>query len=277
MEVKGSSEAVAIVTGASSGIGEAVALRLLKQGWRVFGASPEDSGAITFPTFHHIALDVTDDLAVRRAVAEVASRAGRIDALVNNAGFSLVGALEDTSDEEVFKQINVNLMGPWRMARAVIPIMRKHGSSGHGRIVQIGSIGGSVGLPYQAAYCASKFGVLGMCEALSAELADSGISVTVVEPGNVCSPIGRHRIRVHGANDLSAHAVRFERALSIIERDEENGWSVDAMSKVVVQAVIAEYPPLVVRAGPLMERLAPLAKALLPSRFFERLLIASYR
>jgi len=268
---------VAIVTGASSGIGEAVALALLAQGWLVFGASRSPSERIVASGFRHVPLDVTDDGAVRRAVHDVARQTGRIDALISNAGYSLVGAVEDTSDAEILAQMDVNFMGVWRMARAVLPVMRCQGARGQGRILHVGSIGGSIGLPFQAAYSASKFALAGMTEALSGELADTDIDVVLVEPGNIRTGIGAARRVAQAGLASSPYQERFQRALAVIERDEAQGWPVEAIAAVIVGAVTARKVPLVIRAGPWVERFAPLAKALLPSRWFEKLLIASYR
>jgi NAD(P)-dependent dehydrogenase (short-subunit alcohol dehydrogenase family) len=265
---------VAIVTGASSGIGQAVAMALLAQGWIVFGASRRDSGQIAADDFHYRPLDVTDDGAVRQLVDDVWRQTGRIDAVVSNAGYSLVGPVEETADEEILAQFDVNFIGAWRMARAVLPVMRRQRA---GRIVHIGSIGGSVGLPYQAAYSASKFALAGLTEALSGELADSGVEVVLVEPGNVRTAIGQSRKQAVAMTPDSPYAARFQRALEVIERDEAGGWPVEAIAAVVLRAMTARQVPLVIRAGPWMERLAPLAKAILPSRWFEKLLIATYR
>ena len=268
---------VAIVTGASSGIGEATAHALLARGWRVYGASRSDSGRIAAERFHFLALDVTDDDAVRVGVDHVRGREGRIDLVVNNAGFSLVGAVEDTNDGEVAAQLDVNLMGAWRMTRAVLPVMRAQGQGkGQGRIVNVGSIGGSVGLPFQAAYSASKFALAGFTEALSAELAGSGIRAVLVEPGNCRTAIGNNRRRAAAADDSSAYATSFEHALEVIDRDEKAGHSPQAIARAVVHAATACRPALTIRTGPIFERYAPLAKALVPSRWFERLLVDAY-
>jgi NAD(P)-dependent dehydrogenase (short-subunit alcohol dehydrogenase family) len=111
----------------------------------------------------------------------VLERAGRIDAVVNNAGWALAGAVEDTTPDEARAQMETNFMGVWRVCRAVLPAMR---AAGRGHIMNVGSIGGRVGLPFQAAYSASKFAVAGFTEALSGEVRPFGIHVALIEPGN---------------------------------------------------------------------------------------------
>lgn len=265
---------VAIVTGASSGIGAACAREMLRNGYRVFCASRTNADPIDSEDFHFIYMDVTQNESVLAAVAEIWEREHRIDILVNNAGYSLVGAVEDTSDEEVSAQLNVNLLGPWRLARAVVPLMRGQGS---GCIINIGSIGGCIGLPFQAAYSASKFGLAGLTEALSAELADWPIRVILFELGNYRTAITKNRILAKGAVGSKAYAGRFERAKQLIDRAELQGHSPEGVAKQIVRAARSSAPRLSYRSGPLFERLAPSAKAILPSRLFECLLIREYR
>src|SRR5262245_23574929 len=114
---------VALVTGASSGIGEACANALLRQGYRVIGASRRSKPAATTTDFSSMAMDVSSRDSVEAAVANIRSTVGRVDLLVNSAGYSLVGAVEDTSDDEARAQLETNLLGPWRLCRAVLPMM----------------------------------------------------------------------------------------------------------------------------------------------------------
>ncbi|MGC8873617.1 MAG: SDR family NAD(P)-dependent oxidoreductase, partial [Chloroflexia bacterium] len=153
---------VVLITGASSGIGLACARYLADRGYRVFGTSrhPEACPPEPFPM---IQMDVCDDASVLRGVEAVRERAGRIDVLVNNAGIGYGGAIEDTSLEEAHRQFETNFFGALRLCRAVLPIMRAQGS---GLIVNMSSIGGLIGLPFQGLYSATKFALEGMSEAL---------------------------------------------------------------------------------------------------------------
>ena len=172
-------QAVALVTGASSGIGEATARRLAAAGYKVFGTSR--LGASASPSsFEMLPLDVTGDASVQATVAEIIRREGRLDLLVNNAGFNLaVGGAEESSIQQAQEIFDTNFFGIVRMTLAVLPHMRRQG---HGRIINIGSVVGFMAMPYMALYAASKHAIKGYSESLDHELRSMGIRVSVIEP-----------------------------------------------------------------------------------------------
>ena len=175
-----------LVTGASSGFGRAIAWAALSRGDTVVGtargAGRLDDLVREAPQgrAHALSLDLTDTEGIGRAVGEVLERFGRIDVLVNNAGHGQVGAVEETTDEELRAIFEVHVFGPAALARAVLPAMRERRS---GAIVQMSSFGGQVAYPGFGAYCATKFALEGFSEALAAEVAPMGIKVLIVEPG----------------------------------------------------------------------------------------------
>ncbi len=170
---------VALVTGASSGIGHATAKALQNAGFRVFGtsrrATNEGDDGVTMLT-----CDVTDDASVTKAVDEVLARAGRIDLLVNNAGIGLLGGAEESSIRQAQTLFNVNVFGVLRMTNAVVPAMRRQGK---GRIVNLSSVLGLIPAPYSALYASTKHAIEGYSESLDHELRTFGIRVVLVEPG----------------------------------------------------------------------------------------------
>lgn len=174
-----SEQKVALVTGGSSGIGEASALRLAVKGFRAFGTS-RSADAEGPEGVEMLQLDVTDDASVEACVGEVLERAGRIDVLVNNAGFGMFAAGEETSLNEAHAIFEVNVFGALRMAKAVLPGMRERGS---GRIISIASGAGIVGVPFEALYSATKFAIRGMSESMRIELKPFGVHVCTVDPG----------------------------------------------------------------------------------------------
>jgi NAD(P)-dependent dehydrogenase (short-subunit alcohol dehydrogenase family) len=186
------SRPVAIVTGASGGIGEATARALHAAGFRVFGTYRRPP-ATRSPGIEYLACDVTSDESVKAAVAEVLAKTGRIDLLVNNAGVGLVAGAEESSLEQAKSLFDVNLFGLIRMTKAVLPTMRQKGA---GRIVNISSVMGLIPAPFMALYSASKHAVEGYSESLDHEIRGSGIRVVLVEPaytrtafeGNVYQP-----------------------------------------------------------------------------------------
>ena len=186
------SRPVAIVTGASGGIGEATARALHAAGFRVFGTYRRPP-ATRSPGIEYLACDVTSDESVKAAVAEVLAKTGRIDLLVNNAGVGLVAGAEESSLKQAKSLFDVNLFGLIRMTKAVLPAMRQKGA---GRIVNISSVMGLIPAPFMALYSASKHAVEGYSESLDHEIRGSGIRVVLVEPaytrtafeGNVYQP-----------------------------------------------------------------------------------------
>jgi NAD(P)-dependent dehydrogenase (short-subunit alcohol dehydrogenase family) len=168
-----------VVTGASSGIGGAVARRLAAAGFRVFGASRK-APADPVSGVEHVSIDVDDDSSVSGGVAEVLRDAGRIDLLVNNAGYLCAGAVEEISIDEAKAQFETNYFGVLRMSCAVLPGMRQHG---RGHIITVSSLAGLVPVPYWGQYNASKFAVEGLMETLRYKVRPFGIRVAMVEPG----------------------------------------------------------------------------------------------
>jgi NAD(P)-dependent dehydrogenase (short-subunit alcohol dehydrogenase family) len=179
---------VALVTGASSGIGRATVLLLARSGFRVFGTVRSDAGeralraeARDLP-IEILRLDLADEAGATEVVRTVLQRAGRVDVLVNNAGFAMLGAIEDLPRADLRHQFEVNVFGAIQMAREFLPTMRAQGS---GRIVNISSLAGKVSVPLMGAYCASKFALEAFSDALRAEVKRAGIRVILVEPGPV--------------------------------------------------------------------------------------------
>src|SRR5436190_19219768 len=172
---------IALVTGASSGIGKATAERLAEAGYKVYGTSRRSAQAGA-QSFEVLALEVTSDESVEAAVTELMRREGRIDLLVNNAGFGTAPAgAEESSIEQARSIFDTNFFGIVRMTRAVVPHMRRQGN---GRIVNIGSVFGFLPAPYMALYAATKHAIEGYSESLDHELRTRGIRVLVIEPAN---------------------------------------------------------------------------------------------
>lgn len=175
---------VALVTGASSGIGEAAARGLLAAGFTVYAAARrvDRMASLAEAGVHTLALDVTDAESSARAVTSILDAEGRIDVLVNNAGYGSYGSVEEVPLSTAQAQLDVNVLGLARMAQLVIPQMR---AQGNGRILNISSMGGRLAMPLGAWYHASKFAVEGLSDALRMELAPCGIDVVLIEPGSI--------------------------------------------------------------------------------------------
>jgi NAD(P)-dependent dehydrogenase (short-subunit alcohol dehydrogenase family) len=172
---------VVVITGASKGIGLEIARTLQRHGYTVIGTSRKPF-ANTLEGIIMLPLDVTSGESVDKFTAHIEQSFGRIDVLINNAGYDLYGAAEETPNDVVNAQMETNFMGAVRMIRAVLPLMRRQRS---GRIINISSIGGFLALPFNSAYAASKFALEGYSESLRYEVRQFGIHVSLVEPGSV--------------------------------------------------------------------------------------------
>jgi len=171
-------ESVALVTGAASGIGRAIASALADE-WTVYATDVATDQLPALSNCETARLDVTDEATIERVLGRVRATHGGVDCLVNNAGYAAVGPVEDVPTDAVVDQFDVNVYGPLRLCRAVLPGMRERG---HGRIVNVSSIFGRTVLPGMGVYSASKFGVEALSDALRQELTGTGVDVTVVEP-----------------------------------------------------------------------------------------------
>ncbi len=252
-----------MVTGASAGIGLACADRLSAAGWTVAGASRRGTGGTGWSG---LVMDVDDDQAVRAGVVQLEQQHGRIDALVAAAGWGVAGAAELTTVQEAKAQFETNFWGCVRMTQAVLPLMRRQGS---GRIVLVSSIGGVIGIPFQAFYSASKFALEGFAEALAYEVAPFGIQVTLVQPGNIRTDFTASRKLAAASAEASAYAAAQAKAVGLMERDEANGAAPESVAEVVLRILTERRPPRRVSVGKAGERAGLVAKRLLPFRLFE--------
>jgi NAD(P)-dependent dehydrogenase (short-subunit alcohol dehydrogenase family) len=261
-----SSECVVLVTGASSGFGLATAEHLAKSGYCVFGTSRRATALAPYGAYQLLPMDVDDDESVRRGVEAVLERAGRIDVVVNNAGIGYGGAVEDTSIEEARAHLETNFFGAVRVCRAVLPTMRGQGS---GTIVNISSIAGLVGIPFQAFYSASKFALEGFSEALRLEVQPFGIRVVLVEPGDARTGFTANRRRTAASLENPAYRALCDRALAVMEADEEGGFAPELLAHLVERIIRSRSPRLRYTLAPLPIRLAATLKKVVPSGLFE--------
>ena len=255
---------VVLITGASAGIGWACAQRLDAAGWVVVGASRRGS---TVGGGTGVTMDVDDDASVRHGVAGVIDRHGRVDAVVAAAGWGLAGAVEHTTVEEAKAQFETNFWGAVRTVQATLPAMRTHGG---GRVVLISSIGGVIGIPFQAFYSASKFALEGMAEAMAYEVAPFGVSVTLVEPGNIATDFTTSRRLAEASSTDDTYRDALHKAVEMMEHDEANGAAAGVVAAAIHKVLEARRPPRRVSVGKAGERTGLVAKRLLPFRVFER-------
>ena len=241
---------VALVTGASSGIGEATAQRLATAGYKVYGTSRR--GAPAGPrSFEMLPLDVTSDASVDAAVADVMRLEGRIDLLVNNAGFGVAPAgAEESSIEQARSIFETNFFGVVRMTRAVVPHMRRQGS---GRIINIGSVLGFLPMPYGALYAATKHAIEGYSESLDHELRTRGIRVSIIEPAYTKTRFDANFLEPDSKIDeyRDVRAALGQTLTEVMESADPPG----VVADVVLKAAKAARPKIRYTAGGLARRL----------------------
>jgi NAD(P)-dependent dehydrogenase (short-subunit alcohol dehydrogenase family) len=258
---------VVLVTGASSGIGLACATHLAGRGFRVYGTSRRAAAGSPAPgNLTMLTADVTDDGSVEQAVATVLEREGRLDIVVNNAGMGIAGPVENTSTEQAKGQFEVNFFGALRVCRAVLPAMRRQRS---GYIINIGSIGGILAIPYQSMYSASKFALEGLSEALRMEVRPFGIRVVIIEPGDHKTALTENRQFTALSGAAEAYSPSLEAALLKTAHDEQSGPGPEQIARLLYRIVNHRHPRLRYTIGPAPQRAAVWLKRLMPYSVLE--------
>jgi NAD(P)-dependent dehydrogenase (short-subunit alcohol dehydrogenase family) len=249
---------IAVVTGSSSGIGFETALLLARSGFHTYATmrNLEKSKNITeiantekLP-LQVVQLDVNDDRSVKNAIDKIAAAAEnkRIDVLVNNAGYGLFGALEDTSIGEIKAQFETNFFGVIRVTQQVLPVMRKQNSGG-GTIVNVSSVGGRIGVPVLSAYQSTKFALEGLSESMSYELEPFGIRVVIIEPGFIRTNIVNSSTSAEKALDPKSPYFPLMQKVknyfkSMMENASSSSSPPEEVAKVILQAITSENPQL---------------------------------
>lgn len=259
-----SSPKVVLVTGGSSGLGKAICQRLAATGHTVTGTGRAPNEAPNGWVL--IAMDVTDDASVQKAVDTVIARHSRIDVLVNNAGTGIQGAVEDIGDALAKRLFEANVFGLHRVCRAVLPHMRAQKS---GLIINISSIAANFGLPYRAFYSASKAAVDRYGEALSIEVKPFGIQVVTVQPGEFNTNIPNARLRPDSISE--PYRKGYERAMAILGGSLHYSRDPDELAVVVARIIASPRPRSVYRVAQGVQKLSVLLKKVLPGRAFERM------
>jgi short-subunit dehydrogenase len=268
---------VALITGASSGIGEATALELARRGFIVYGAARrvDRMSALAGRGVHVIEMDVTDDASMTSGVERVLREQSRIDVLVNNAGYGSYGALEDVPLDEARRQFEVNVFGLARLTQLVLPHMRSRRS---GRIVNVSSIGGKMYEPLGAWYHATKFAVEGLSDSLRVELEPHGVHVVVIEPGAIRTEWGgisaQSALARSGDTAYAQQAHQLAKTYSVADRP-----GVGADPRVVALAIgkaVTARRPRTRYAVPTSAKAILLARRLLSDRAFDAVITRAY-
>ena len=264
---------VVLIAGASSGIGKVCGEYLAGKGMTVYGASrslqPGNGTA-----FSALQMDVTDDNSVRQCVQHIKDREGRLDVVINCAGYGVAGAVEETSPEEAMAQFDTNFFGTHRVCRAVLPTMREQRS---GIIINVSSLAGLLAVPFQAFYSASKFAMEGMTEALRMEVRPFGIRVVLIEPGDFKTDFPANRKNSADSQQSDVYRKSLERCVGVMKEEEEKGKVPYPVARLVERIIATPSPRLRYTVGPFEERLGPKLKSVLPYRLYELLFMKHYK
>ncbi|MBO0951439.1 SDR family oxidoreductase [Fibrella forsythiae] len=256
-----------IITGASSGIGKAAAIVFARRGWQVAATMrhPEKETELTqYPGVRLYALDVTRPSSIEQAIKQVLQDFSQIDVLLNNAGYGLVGPLETASEEKIMEQFQTNLFGAMRMIKALTPHFRE---AGGGTIINVTSIGGLVGLPFNAIYHATKFGLDGLSESLNYELSPFNIRVKVVAPGGVVTDFATRSLK-QTTDGASVYDESLQKVFAAFARRGGNYSTGEQIAEVIYGAATDGTDKLRYVAGLDAQRLYDQWKALTNEEFF---------
>ena len=263
---------VILVTGASSGLGLATATALAAQGHKVYG-SGRNLDKMAAVSFTPIELDVTDDVSVNTAISTIINAEGKIDVLINNAGNGITGPLYAMPVDMAKKQFEVNFFGVVRVSSAVLPGMIEKGK---GLVINIGSLAGLFGLPYQGLYSASKFAIEGYSESLRMELQNTGIKVVVVNPGDFKTDFTGNREKAAFTIKNDKLEGEFNAAVAAMEKDESIGANPNKLAAQIVKIVAKGTPAHSYLVGAIGQTIVPTLKKILPGAVFVKLMNDHY-
>jgi NAD(P)-dependent dehydrogenase (short-subunit alcohol dehydrogenase family) len=263
---------VVLITGISSGFGHATSMLLAAKGYSVYGTLR--TGSRIPDGINTLNMDLTDGKSIREAVRLLIQKEGRLDVLINNAGMHSGGPLETLPEDQLRLQIETSFIGMVLLTREVLPLMRK---AGGGRIINISSIGGLMGLPFQGFYSAAKFAVEGFSEALRLETKAFNIKVVVVNPGDFRTNNSANRRKYLAATDeTDPYGSRYLRALGVIERDEAAGKDPVVLAGKLARIIECRHPrQRYIIASP-DQKLAVILKRILPGNIFAGILAGHY-
>jgi len=264
---------VILITGVSSGFGKESARLLAEADHIVYGTVRK--GPEIADKYQILRLDLTDKESIEHTINEVINKEGRIDVLINNAGMHTGGPVEMSPPENIRIQMETNFLGMVHLTRMVLPQMRKQGS---GLIINFSSIGGLMGLPFQAFYSASKFAIEGFTEALRMEVKQFNIRVVLINPGDFHTNNSANRRNYLAPTGLSdPYHEQFQKTLAIIEKDEANGWEPATLARKLLKIVECKNPHQRYIIGSFEQKLAVILKYILPGKLFARILEDHYK
>ena len=259
-----------LITGATSGIGKETALLLASKGFLVYGTARNVEGK-NLP-FRLLPMDVRNETSIKEAIQQILTEVGRIDILINNAGVGITGAVEELPAEQLHNVFATNLYGAIAVIQQVLPAMRAQGS---GRIINIASIAGYMGLPFRGAYSASKGALLLMSEALRMEVKQFGIEVTTISPGDYATNIASRRYHTPVIEN-SPYAEVYAKQLQLMNEHVDSGGDPKEMADKILKVINTKHPKVHYKQGSFLQKFSIVLKRLLPSKGYEKMLMKHY-
>lgn len=264
---------VVLITGASSGIGKAIGLFLSSKGLKVYGTTRDPNRYPHFSGFELLQLEVREPLSIQNVVATILKREGRLDILINNAGVGISGPVEEIPREEVLKVMEINLLGPVAVMKAVLPIMRRQGS---GLVINITSIAGYMGLPFRGYYSASKGALELLTETVRMETNRSGIRITSLAPGDFATNIAAGRFHAP-VLEGSPYREAYEDSLERMNQDVAKGEDPARVAEKIYRIIKTRKPKVHYTVGSPIQRFSLILKRFLPDKLYEKLLLNHYK
>lgn len=263
---------VILITGVSSGFGQCTAKHLASNGHIVYGTIRQNT-AEPDSMVKLLKMDLTDPDSMDKAFDIIIKNEGKIDVLINNAGMHLGGPAEITPFKDIRLQIETNFIGVVYLTRKVLPVMRKQNG---GLIINISSIGGLMGLPFQGYYSSSKYAIEGFSEALRMEVKPFNIKVIVINPGDFRTKNTLNRKNILNSDIDNPYLDQFKKTLSIIERDETNGWPPEILARKIGKIIDSRNPRQRYVIGSIDQKFAVLLKYLIPGKWFRKIIESHY-
>ncbi len=262
---------VVLITGGSSGIGKSIGVYLKQAGYTVYGTS-RNPGRYADSPIALVTMDVQDQLSINTGVQNVFEKEGRIDVLINNAGVGITGPMEETPLDQVQHAMDTNFYGPLRVLQSVLPIMR---AQKNGRVINITSIAGYMGLPYRGIYSATKGALEIATESYRMECAHLNIHFSNVAPGDFATNIaaGRYHAPVQKGGD---YALGYSKTLQLIDEHVDDGSDPLEVAKKIKQILEIEKPGIHYKVGSFMQKFSIVLKKLLPEKTYEKMLMKHY-
>ncbi len=264
---------VILITGISTGFGRETARLLAEKGHTVYGTVRKETEKT--PSVNYLTMDLTDHDSVKRTVSFITEKEGRLDVLINNAGMHTGGPIETLPAEYIKMQMDTNFLGTVLLTREVLPLMREQGG---GTIINFSSIGGLMGLPFQAFYSASKFAIEGFSEALRMEVSQFKIKVVIINPGDFHTNNSANRRNFFAPfKEGDPYEEQFRKSIAIIESDEGNGWEPSVLARKLVRIAECSNPSQRYIISTFEQKLAVALKYILPGSIFRKILQDHYK